>query len=188
MSNFNIVDIKESKKWNDIVTSFQQYDVYYLSNYVKAFQIHGDGDPFLLNFETDGLRGVNVSMLRDISQYPPFKQTLTPGTYFDITTPYGFGGFLFEGDISETSLKRYYTKYIEFLKKRNMISKFVRFHPQLNNANILRSVTTVIDLGKTVTMDLKSEDIIWANISCNCRNQIRRAEKSGVEIPPWKKP
>ena len=40
----------------------------------------------------------------------------------------------------------------------------------------------MIDLGKTVAMDLASEDVIWMNIHSKNRNMIRKAEKNGIEI------
>ena len=40
-----IYSIEEAKKWDELVRTFANYDVYYLSGYVKAFQIHGDGEP-----------------------------------------------------------------------------------------------------------------------------------------------
>lgn len=43
-----IIDIEDRFHWDEIVTGFSLYDVYYLSGYVKAFQIHGDGEPQLL--------------------------------------------------------------------------------------------------------------------------------------------
>lgn len=42
-----IYSIEEAKKWDELVRTFANYDVYYLSGYVKAFQIHGDGEPQL---------------------------------------------------------------------------------------------------------------------------------------------
>ena len=32
-----IIDISENKLWDDIVKQFSEYDVYYLSGYVKAY-------------------------------------------------------------------------------------------------------------------------------------------------------
>ena len=40
--------IDEAEQWDAVVRSFTEWDVYYLSGYVKAFQIHGDGDPYSL--------------------------------------------------------------------------------------------------------------------------------------------
>jgi len=182
MSNFNIIDIYDFNKWNKIVTSFQQYDIYYLNNYVKAFKIHGEGEPILLYYETDELRGINVVMKRDISRFSPLKTEIVSKSYFDIVTPYGYGGFIFEGDTSESFMVRFYTQYIAFLKNEHIISEFVRYHPQLKNANVMRSISTIVDLGQTITIDLESLDVIWANITSKNRNMIRKAKKSGVGI------
>ena len=42
-----IVTVNEKKKWNQIVTSFKNYDVFYMVEYVEAFKFHGDGEPIL---------------------------------------------------------------------------------------------------------------------------------------------
>ena len=72
-----VYDIQQAKVWDDIVTSFESYDVYYLSGYVKAFQIHGDGDPQLLYYEIDRLKAIYVYMKR---------KTVIEG-YYDSVTP-----------------------------------------------------------------------------------------------------
>ena len=102
----------------------------------------------MLHFETNGLRGINVVMKRDIAQFAPFKNRIEPGSFFDITTPYGYGGFLLEGNTSESALKELYERYTEFAKNEKVVSEFVRYHPQLKNAEFMRSVSTVVDLGK----------------------------------------
>ena len=76
-----IVDISDTQDWDLIVKSFPNYDVYYLSGYVKAFKIHGDGVPQLMYYEADGLRAIYVYMKRDIIQ-----------GWYDSITPYGYGG------------------------------------------------------------------------------------------------
>lgn len=56
--------MSQSAEWDATVHSFAEHDVYYLSGYVKAFHIHGDGDPYLLYYEADGLRAIYVYMRR----------------------------------------------------------------------------------------------------------------------------
>ena len=46
-----VLEIEQSSEWDAIVSSFKKYDIYWLSGYVKAFQIHGDGKPILLYYE-----------------------------------------------------------------------------------------------------------------------------------------
>ena len=58
----HVYTIEQSEEWDRVVSSFASYDVYYLSGYVKAFQIHGDGAPLLFFYEDDKIRGINVVM------------------------------------------------------------------------------------------------------------------------------
>lgn len=167
-----IISIEDSTRWDDIVTGFAQYDVYYLSGYVKAFQTHGDGEPQLLYYETDGLKAIYVYMKRE---------TAIEGC-FDSITPYGYGGVLFEGDTSEDILQAFWNAYVDKLKEQCIVDNFVRYHPVLANAVPMKHISTVIDLGKTIALDLSSEEVIWNNIISKNRNMIRKAEKNGIEI------
>lgn len=167
-----IIEISKSKQWDDIVCSFPEYDVYYLSGYVKAFQRHGDGEPHLLFYEQNGFRAIYVYMKRN---------TAVEG-WFDSITPYGYGGVLFEGDKSETNIKAFWDVYVQKMKEENIVCNFVRYHPVLANAVPMKVVCEVIDLGKTVAFHLDSPELIWQNIVPKNRNMIRKAEKNGIEI------
>lgn len=181
MSNFQIYGLNDHQ-WNEIVKSFGKYDIYYLSNYVKAFKIHGDGDPLLLYYKSSELRGLVVMIKRDIAQFPPFESIIPLGQYYDIVTPYGYGGFLFDGCTSHDKMNDFNKEYAAFIEDEHIISEFVRYHPQLRNAEEMRGISTVIDLGKTISLDLKSKELIWSNITSTNRNMIRKAQKSGIKI------
>lgn len=167
-----IYGIGQSAQWDEIVRSFKEWDVYYLSGYVKAFQIHGDGEPQLLYYEADGLKAIYVYMKR---------KTDIEG-YYDSVTPYGYGGVLFDGDTSEQNLQAFWKSYVEKMKEVSIVDNFVRYHPVLANAVPMKAISNVIDLGKTVAFDLTSEEVIWNNIISKNRNMIRKAEKNGIEI------
>lgn len=146
--------------------------MYYLSGYVKAFHIHGDGDPYLLYYEDNGLRAIYVYMRR---------KTALEGV-FDSVTPYGYGGVLFEGDTSEGNLQSFWATYLEKMAEEHIVDNFVRYHPVLKNAVPMKAVSNVIDLGKTIAFDLESPEVIWDNIISKNRNMIRKAEKNGITI------
>lgn len=167
-----ILDVSHRNEWDKIVRSFKEHDVYYLSGYVRAFMIHGDGTPQLLYYDNDGLRAIYVYMKR---------KTSIDGI-FDSITPYGYGGVLFEGDTSEINLKTFWDAYVDKMNEESVVDNFVRYHPVLANAIQMKEVSQVIDLGKTIALDLASPEIIWENIVSKNRNMIRKAEKSGVEI------
>lgn len=167
-----LIDLNHSTEWDEIVRSFSEYDVYYLSGYVKAFYIHGDGDPFLLYYTGEGIRAIYVYMRR---------RTAIDGVY-DTITPYGYGGVLFECDTNEGGLKGFWEEYIGIMKRERIVDSFVRYHPVLRNAIPMKSVSSVIDLGKTIAFDLNSPEVIWDNIISKNRNMIRKAEKNGIVI------
>ena len=167
-----LFDLVHSEEWDNKVMTFANYDVYYLSGYVKAFHLHGDGNPYLLYYEVDGLRAIYVYMRRS---------TAIEGVY-DSVTPYGYGGVLFEGDTSEANLLAFWKAYVEEMDKECIVDNFVRYHPVLKNAVPMSSISNVINLGKTVAMDLASPELIWENIHSKNRNMIRKAEKNNVII------
>lgn len=182
-----IFDMTQRKEWDEVVRSFAEYDVYYLSGYVRAFEIHGDGEPQLLYYEEVASSQVPSSKLRAI--YVFMKRTTAIEGIFDSITPYGYGGVLFEvsdgstvSEVSNDRLKAFWTAYVEKMKELNIVDNFVRYHPVLANAVPMKEVSEVIDLGKTVAMDLASEEVIWTNIHSKNRNMIRKAEKNGIEI------
>lgn len=178
----NISIIYDEKIWDKIIFSFKNYDIYYLSGYVKGFNIHGDGIPLLIYYNKNSLRGMYVAMKRDISQFISFQHSLEKNQYYDLITPYGYGGFLLEGNINDENLNDLKNAYYSLLKEHNIITDFVRYNPILNNANSVRSIFNVIDIGSTISMDISSKQIIWENITSKNRNMIRKAQKMGVII------
>ncbi len=121
-------------------------------------------------------------MKRDISQNDCFKGRIETGKWFDIVTPYGYGGFIFEGSLDDESFNKFDDIYRKKLKEENIVSVFLRFHPELQNANDVRNISTVIDLGKTIEIDLKSDEIIWNNFTPTNRTHIRKSIKKGITV------
>ena len=173
-----VYKLEQSYEWDEIVRSFKNYDVYWLSGYVKAFKIHGDGEPLLFYYKDENTKGINVVMKRDVAEDKHFVENIPKSAYFDFATPYGYGGWIVEGDSTEALFQQYF----EWCKNNGIISEFIRFHPVLNNQIRSRNEYKVIDLGNTVTLDLSSQEEIWANITSKNRNMIRKAQKAGIEI------
>lgn len=174
----SILSVDDNEKWDEIVSSFERHDIYYLSSYAKAFQLHGDGQPHLVYFDNEKTRAMNVVMKRDIAECNHFVGKLPSGMWYDLSTPYGYGGFLIEGEDCD-ELDAEYTKYC---LENGIVSEFVRFHPLFGNANRLSELYDVSELGETVHIDLHNADSIWDNFTGKNRNVIRKAKKLGVGI------
>ncbi|MEZ3487744.1 MAG: aminoacyltransferase, partial [Lachnospiraceae bacterium] len=174
----SVFQIDQKEQWDNIVYSFSEYDVYWLSGYVSAFQVHGDGIPLLFFYEGCGTKGINVVMQRNISEDEHFIGKMKENDYYDFSSPYGYGGWLIEGENIEELVR----EYEEWCVNNRIVSEFVRFHPILKNHNKMNKAYDIIPLGKTITMDLSSPETIWSNITSKNRNVIRKARKNGIKI------
>lgn len=173
-----VYTLQQTEEWDKVVRSFADYDTYWLSGYVKAFEIHGDGTPLLLYYQDSLSRGINVVMKRDVARDKHFIDRIPEGQYYDFASPYGYGGWIVEGD-DYSSL---FSVYEKWCVSNGIISEFVRFHPVLENHRYSKLSYEVIPLGNTVSLDITSPEIIWANITSKNRNMIRKAQKNGVII------
>ena len=173
-----VYTLEQSEQWDAAVSSFRKHDVYWLSGYVKAFQIHGDGEPLLFYYEDGSVRGVNVVMKRDIAKDERFRGQIEEGRYFDFATPYGYGGWIIEGNGAEALFEA----YEGWNQKNGIVSEFVRFHPMVKNHEACASFYETVRLGEVVHMDLSSPADIWDNMSSKNRNMVRKAIKNDIRI------
>ncbi len=177
-----VIGLDDEEQWLGAVRAFENHDVYYLPQYTKAFHLHGDGEPLLFYYESPDTRGVNVAMKRDIAGAPQFSGVLPGGTYFDLATPYGYGGWLLEGDRSEAAVQKLGAAYGAYCRENNIVSEFVRFHPLLRNYDCLVPMYEIIEMGKTVYLDLSSPAVIDGNIQPRTHNRIRKAQRDGLSV------
>ena len=178
MIMLSVYSLEQRELWDSIVLSFKDYDAYWLSGYVNAFKIHGDGEPILFYYSDESVRGINVVMKRDVSNCDYFVGKIDKNTFFDFSSPYGYGGWIIEG----TETKSLFDAYENWVLNNGIICEFVRFHPLIKNHLVCNSFYDVISLGEVVHMELSSRDTIWNNITSKNRNMIRKAIKNGVKI------
>lgn len=178
---FDKIEIFDDK-WDSIVKTFPNYEVYYLSGYCKGFKIHGDGEPILLYYRDKLIEGICVLMLRDISDISFYSKHISKQLYFDTTTPYGYGGFIFKGKISEESISDFYREYLYFNQQNNIISCFTRFNPLTKNSHYFSSQNFTFNIGHTIDIELVSSENVWDNLCSKNRNMIRKAKKNDIKI------
>lgn len=174
----SIYTLDQCEQWDTVVRTFNKYDVYWLSGYVKAFKLHGDGEPMLFYVEKKNTRAINVVMKRDIAKDNHFNGKLEKNKWFDFSSPYGYGGWIIEGNETEVI----FSEYNSWCKKNGVVSEFVRFHPIIKNHQNLTTEYDIIPLSNTVSLDLSSPEIIWKNLTSKNRNMIRKAQKNGIKI------
>lgn len=173
---------ESTDNWNEIVKSFNYWDIYYLYEYCKSLELHGDGQPLLIYYECGNFRLCYVVLKLDISQSMEFNGLLPSDTFFDISTPYGYGGPLIDGDLDDENVKRFFIELNKYCEKKNIISQFIRFNPITKNHEIFRDNSNIKTLKQSVYIDTMSKEIIFENLTSKNRNMIRKAKKNNVEI------
>jgi hypothetical protein len=173
----SIINIDEQEKWDSIVKSFKNYDVNYLSDYVKALQLNGDGLPLLFYYDDDRTRAINVVMKRDIAKSVQFKDNFPLDTWFDLTTPYGYGGFLYEGEDYSAVNKA----YDDYCKENGFVSEFVRFHLISGSQSFYNGVTQTPISNIIRSLDMSLDDM-FMDFEHKVRKSIKKARRAQLEV------
>lgn len=124
MSEFIVLKTSQKEKWNCIVRKFKFYEVFYLREYVEAFEELSMDVGLLLYYDDGNTMAVTTVFKRDISECKDFSGTIKKGEFFDLITPYGYGGMLIQGD----HVDKVWKAYDRFCNKERIISEFVRFN------------------------------------------------------------
>lgn len=174
--------VDQAAGWNQYVKSFRNWDVYYLCEYAISLMLHGDGIPLLICYEDSASRMCYVVMKRDISEDIRFQKNIEKNRYFDLETPYGYGGPLVDGTFPVNSQQAFLDELLEYCKRENIVSQFVRFHPLLNNHKEFYMITENRYLHDTIFMDTSSDDLIFRNMDSKNRNMVRKANNAGIQV------
>ncbi len=121
-------------------------------------------------------------MKSDIADSPKFAGSLEPGKFFDLETPYGYGGPLSDSPIPVSSQNLFLEEMGLYANSHGIISQFVRFHPLLMNHEAMPVVFEARYLHDTIYIDTESQELIMKNMDSKNRNMVRKAAKSGVTI------
>lgn len=178
---FEIISFDEEKKWDMIVK--QKADIYYQREYIEPFFKQGDGEPCLAYAQEENNIVFNVFFKRDIAELDYFKEKIKRKEYFDIITPYGYGGIDIINKPTKELEKYFFGKFNDYCIQNNIISEFIRLSP-LNNNNIYYENENyeILPISKTVYMNIQNDEQIWSEMESRCRNTIRKAQKSELKI------
>lgn len=153
-------------------------DIYFEKNYGKLYEHIENGRADVFEYKDENGKISTQFIIREV----PIK--IDKNTiYYDIVTPYGYGGPLIEECIGdkEKLVSNFEKAFEQYCKENNVVSEFVRFHPLLNNAKDLKKIYDVQYLRNTVGTNLKDyEDPIKEEFTKNCRKKIKKIINKGI--------
>lgn len=177
-----IIDVERQGYWNEIVNSFENRDIYFGCEYNVALMLHGDGRPKLIYFRSGSCRLAYIMFENDISDLDVYADRIEKSKYIDWTSPYGYGGPVFEGEFTKEIILQFKKELFAYCSEHKIVSQFFRFHPLLHNHTVFTDVCELKCLKQTVTIDVSNRENIDKNMTSKCRNQVRKAEKSDIQI------
>ncbi|MBZ5200506.1 GNAT family N-acetyltransferase [Planomicrobium chinense] len=145
---YEVIAIQDHMRWQKILDFLQVTDIYYTSQYFQSAMKLDPGESLMFYYTDD--EGEVV--------YPFIKRKIENGEpgYFDITTPFGYGGPLLKAKKNAANLAANFIKeFFGFCEKEKIIAEFIRFHPLLDNAQFFKDHFKLLPLYETYTVQLE---------------------------------
>jgi|SRR5690625_1549495 len=153
-------------------------DIYFEKNYGKLYESIEDGESYVFEYSNSFGRIHHTFIKREI------PLTINRKTYFDLITPYGYGGPLIVEchDRHKNQLVNDFEKaFQQYCIDYDIVSEFVRFHPIVDNAKDFKECYEVSFLRNTVGTNLDNyNDPFQSEFSKSCRKNIRKALRNGI--------
>ena len=161
-------------------------DIYFERSYGELYEKLENGVCEIFEYKSSLGHIHHLYMKREIPIYSLDK------VYFDIVTPYGYGGPLIidckESD-KENLIQGFKKEFQNHCNKNDIISEFVRFHPVVENGIEFQSIYKVEKDRKTVGTNIfKYEDPVMSEFSKSTRKTIRQILNMGISYKVTKKP
>lgn len=161
-------------------------DIYFEENYAKLYEKIEQGKSVVFEYKSDFGHIRHLFIKREI----PIR--INDTTYYDLTTPYGYGGptiIQCQNNKKKQLVEEFEQAFSEFCREHNIVCEFIRFHPILRNANDFKEIYDVSYVRNTVGTTInKNDDPMQSEFSKSARKTIRRVLKSGLKYRIIQKP
>lgn len=177
----DVLTSQDKEKWNRYLTQSGIRDIYYAWEYSRLFELNGDGQARLFVYNWNDKLVLYPHLLRSVQELPAFRTLAMDQEYFDIITPYGYGGPVTNADDPDERteiMRRFAAAFAEYCSENGIIAELVRYHPLLKNYEYNAHMSNRF-VKHTIQVDLRPNyEQIAANYTSECRNRIRKASRS----------
>lgn len=171
----------EKQKWAEEVAEPEYNgwpetaDPGYTLAYARLFEEKESAKAETFSYESDKGRIDHVYLKREI------PTRIKDETYFDITTPYGYGGpVIVYGEDTEGLMHEYSRAFHEYCQDNRIVSEFVRFH-LFESKEVRDSYNGEVTLiGSHIVKPLNYP--LNTNMSSDVRRSLKKADQLGMTI------
>jgi len=181
MASYEVLTRSDDKKWNKLLKKIPDNfkDSYYTPEYYHLYESLGDGKAMCFVYKEKGAIAMYPFLLNSVNKLGfNLKKE-----YFDIQGAYGYNGVV-TNNYSPEFISKFYQGFHDYIKEKNIVAEFTRFHPLLKNHLFSQKYLHVIFDRKTVYLDLQdSYEKIFSRFQTTTRKQIKRAtNRYGLEV------
>ncbi|MDE2589399.1 MAG: GNAT family N-acetyltransferase, partial [Patescibacteria group bacterium] len=184
LKNCNLLTLDDKDEWNKLVDSCGQADIHFTAQYLEMFEKKMGGQAMLFVVHDEETKNFLLYpfFLRRINDLEYFSSL--KDNYFDIVSPWYFGGPLFyHGKSTAKLINTFFEGFNEYAEQKGIITEFTRIFPFFETSKNFISLTkadymydiSYVDLNQTV-------DTIWKNFKKSNRNAINAAKRKGVQV------
>lgn len=153
-------------------------DIYFEEDYGKLYEAIEEGKCEVFEFHH------NLGSIRHMFIKRRIPVRICEKTYYDLVTPYGYGGPLILSGKQEDKpqlIAEFQKEFQTYCDKHHIISEFVRFHPFISNAQDFSDVYNVTHRRSTTGTNLKDfQNPVKEEFSKSARMNIKKALKAGL--------
>lgn len=153
-------------------------DLYFNPQYGKLYEYIENGKCEVFDFNHLLGKVRHIFIKREI------PQQIDEEVYFDIVTPYGYGGPVISGCHPENRRKlvrEFHQAFARYCERERIVSEFIRFHPVLENEKDFEELYDVRYMRPTVGTNLQAfEDPVAREFSKTAKKNVRQAIRKGV--------
>ncbi|MER2173338.1 MAG: GNAT family N-acetyltransferase [Carnobacterium sp.] len=150
-------------------------EINFTEPYGKLYESIEEGELIIFNFENEHGKVKNMFIKRKV----PFN--LENKDFFDIVTPYGYGGPVIQETTDEKKLLAgYFEAFSNYCQKNNIITEFIRFD-LFENTQVRESFYGDVSLvGNNIVRDLKLP--VNKDVRKTILRNAEKAKNSGIQI------
>ena len=166
-----VIHFSERNDWNALLSQGKANDIYFTPEYLKINESILGGKSECYIYQSDNV----------FAFYAYIKRPINTTCFFDIVTPYGFGGFIINNKDATTS---FVNAFHEYCVESGIVSEFIRFHPFYDNHLNLGEESLQVQFHQPVVqVDYAKPDFdLNQTVNKEVRKKIRKAQKNNIHL------
>lgn len=167
-----ILRASDAEEWRSTLVRAAADDLFFQPEYLRLNEIIIPGEPECFVY----------SDRESLVVYPYLRRPIGGTPWSDITSAYGYGGFIAQP--RDTDLSGFHQAFCQYCRREGIVSEFIRFHPAFDNqtngaANLLelsyhQPVVSVDYTGGGVRFEKAIKKEVW--------KKLRRAEQHRIQV------